>query len=124
MGIQFEQSKTLFIMFADTSTPKAESPLRQESHLMCTSRRRTEMTCKKSTLSLAAWGFLAAHIHNPSVLIDPDYWRVYLSPPPLRPFAPVVGLLHPRKAQVVARFFLLVGTGARLAQGSPPAAPR
>src|SRR2546425_6563074 len=60
MGIQFEQSKTLFIMFADTSTPKAESPLRQESHLMYTSRRRTEMTCKKSTLSLAAWGFLAA----------------------------------------------------------------
>src|SRR2546422_2576874 len=101
MGIQFEQSKTLSIMFADTSTPKAESPLRQESHLMCTSRRRTEMTCKKSTLSLAAWGFLAAHIHNPSVLIDPDYWRFYVSRPSLRLFAQVVGSLHPRKSKLL-----------------------
>ena len=62
---------------------------------------------------LGRLGISCGQIHNPSVLVDPDYWRFYVSRHSLRLFAQVVGSWHPRKSKLLARFSRLVRTGAR-----------
>ena len=55
-------------------------------------------------------GISCGQIHNPSVRVDPDYWRFYVSRPSLRRFAKIVGSWHPRKAKLLAGFSRLAIT--------------
>jgi hypothetical protein len=53
---------------------------------------------------LASWGIECGRIHNPSVRIDPDYWRFFVRANSLGRFFELVSSWHPRKrAQVEAR---------------------
>jgi len=51
---------------------------------------------------LSEIGIECGKIHNPSVRIDPDYWRVYVLANSHGRFASVVGSYHPIKARILA----------------------
>jgi len=62
---------------------------------------------------LTRLGISCGQIHNPSVLVDPDYWRFYVSRCSLRRFAQTVGSWHPRKSKLLTAFSRLTTTTAK-----------
>ncbi|MCA1705713.1 MAG: LAGLIDADG family homing endonuclease [Actinobacteria bacterium] len=46
-------------------------------------------------------------LHNPSVRVDPSYWRFYVLARSLDSFARVIGSWHPRKRPLLQTFLLL-----------------
>jgi len=62
---------------------------------------------------LVQLGISCGRIHNPSVHVDPDYWRFYVSRHSLFRFAQIVGSWHPRKSKLLARFLPLAASGAK-----------
>jgi hypothetical protein len=53
-------------------------------------------TCRKH---LARLGISSGRIHNPSVRVDPGYWRFYVPVRSHADFVRVVGSWHPRKRE-------------------------
>jgi hypothetical protein len=51
---------------------------------------------------LESWEIECGRIHNPSVTIDPDYWRVYVRSGSHQRFMSLVGSWHPRKRRQIA----------------------
>jgi predicted phosphodiesterase len=45
-------------------------------------------------------------IHNPSVRVDPDYWRFFVRANSYRRFALVIGSWHPRKEPILRRMMI------------------
>ena len=58
-------------------------------------------------------GISCGRIHNPSVLVDPTYWRFYVSRHALSRFAQIIGSWHPRKSRLLAKLELAASTGAK-----------
>jgi hypothetical protein len=46
---------------------------------------------------LESWSIRCGRIHNPSVAVDPDYWRFYVLTGSQQRFMTLVGSWHPRK---------------------------
>jgi hypothetical protein len=46
---------------------------------------------------LESWGIDCGRIHNPSRLVDPEYWRFYVRARSHKRFMTLVGSWHPRK---------------------------
>ena len=46
-------------------------------------------------------GIRCGKIHNPSVKVDPDYWRFFVQAQSYRDFIEMVGSWHPRKAKLL-----------------------
>ena len=62
--------------------------------------------CQKNFESLAtavelleSWDILCGRIHNPSVKVDPDYWRVFVRKQSHQSFIRMVSSWHPEKRQ-------------------------
>jgi hypothetical protein len=67
----------------------------------CQNNRKSLETVKSI---LASWGIESGRIHNPSVRVDPDYWRFFIRANSHSRFFDLVSSWHPRKrAQIVAR---------------------
>ncbi len=45
-------------------------------------------------------GIMSGKVHNPSVRIDPDYWRIFISRDSLRTFISKIGSWHPAKQKI------------------------
>lgn len=52
---------------------------------------------------LAELGISTGTIHNPSVRVDPNYWRVFVSTRSHSAFAHVIGSWHPKKQAIFER---------------------
>jgi hypothetical protein len=51
--------------------------------------------------NLGAWGITTGRIHHPSVRVDPEYWRLYVSAGSHHRFMALVRSWHPRKRQQI-----------------------
>ena len=51
---------------------------------------------------LESWEIKVGRVHNPSVRVDPDYWRVYVAARSHQRFMQLVGSSHPAKRQRIA----------------------
>lgn len=49
---------------------------------------------------LTQLGIETGKIHNPSIRVDPDYWRVFVSRQSISTFVSKIGSWHPRKAAI------------------------
>lgn len=52
---------------------------------------------------LLSMGIDSGVVHNPSVRVDPNYWRVFIATRSHQRFARLIGSWHPRKAVIFAR---------------------
>lgn len=50
---------------------------------------------------LAGLGVETGKIHNPSVRVDPDYWRIFVSTKSHKDFAGIIGSWHPLKSRIL-----------------------
>jgi hypothetical protein len=65
--------------------------------------RKDRVELKKVKAILAGMGIDCGEMHNPSVGVDPNYWRFYVRARSHRDFAEKVGSWHPRKAGIFKR---------------------
>jgi hypothetical protein len=56
--------------------------------------------CRKDLMRL---GVSCGKVHNPSVRVDPDYWRFYVPVQSHVAFATAIGSWHPRKREILGR---------------------
>lgn len=64
-------------------------------YVQLSQKDRTKMTKIKKLLNDV--GIECGEIHNPSVRVDPDYWRMYVSSKFYEDFIKVIYSWHPRK---------------------------
>jgi hypothetical protein len=50
---------------------------------------------------LESWDIFCGRVHNPSVRVDRDYWRMYVRSGSVERFFTLVGSWHPRKRQQI-----------------------
>jgi hypothetical protein len=79
---------------ADGGMPRSEC---SRLYLQFTQKDRESL--EVLTEILESWGIACGRIHNPSVAVDPDYWRVYVRSGSHERFLTLVGSWHPRKHQ-------------------------
>ena len=48
-------------------------------------------------------GIASGKIHNPSVRVDPEYWRFFIATRSHKEFATLIGSWHPRKSEIFKR---------------------
>lgn len=58
---------------------------------------------EKLARMLDVLGIKTGKIHNPSVRVDPEYWRVFISMSSHRAFARIVGSWHPVKGPILQK---------------------
>jgi hypothetical protein len=56
---------------------------------------------EKLKVMLANLGIETGKVHNPSVRVDPDYWRVFVSTKSHGDFAKIIGSWHPHKSRIL-----------------------
>ena len=61
-------------------------------------------TIKEILISL---GISCGKIHNPSVRVDPDYWRFFISRKSHKEFAVMIGSWHPIKAKIFSQRMMI-----------------
>ena len=52
-------------------------------------------------------GISCGKIHNPSVRVDPDYWRLFISRKSHKEFALIIGSWHPIKAEIFSKRMMI-----------------
>ncbi len=52
-------------------------------------------------------GISCGKIHNPSIRVDPDYWRFFISRKSHKKFALMIGSWHPLKAEIFSRRMMI-----------------
>ena len=50
---------------------------------------------------LMSLGVVCGVLHNPSISVDPDYWRFFVSSSSISRFASTIGSWHPRKRKIL-----------------------
>jgi hypothetical protein len=58
---------------------------------------------------LAEAGIETGSLHNPSVRVDPDYWRLYVRTISHGSFGRVIGSWHPRKRALLEKRVAVLG---------------
>ena len=61
-------------------------------------------TIKKILINL---GISCGKVHNPSVRVDPDYWRFFISRKSHKEFAKLIGSWHPIKAEIFSQRMMI-----------------
>ncbi len=56
---------------------------------------------------LLEMGIHTGKIHNPSVRVDPDYWRMFVATRSHKVFAQIINSWHPRKAETFQRRMMI-----------------
>jgi intein/homing endonuclease len=77
---------------AEGGIPRKQGAL---PYIQLVQKNRIELEQVRSMLS--ALGITCGRMHNPSVEVDPDYWRFYVLAASRPLFARLVGSWHPRK---------------------------
>lgn len=72
-------------------------PIRYRSRFYIQLVQKDRTKLEKIRHILMNVGIAVGIIHNPSVRVDPDYWRMFIRTASHRKFAEVVGSWHPRK---------------------------
>ena len=70
-------------------------------YIQFTQKDRDELEKVKTILE--SIGIECGEAHNPSVEVDPDYWRFYVRAKSYKAFAELVGSWHPRKEAILQR---------------------
>ena len=70
-------------------------------YIQLVQKDRRKMQALKDVLSNL--GISTGKIHNPSVRIDPDYWRLFISTSSHIDFALIINSWHPRKQEIFSR---------------------
>lgn len=52
-------------------------------------------------------GISCGKIHNPSVRVDPDYWRLFISRKSHKEFALIIGSWHPVKSEIFSKWMMI-----------------
>ncbi len=52
-------------------------------------------------------GISCGKIHNPSIRVDPDYWRFFISRKSHREFASIIGSWHPVKSEIFSQRMMI-----------------
>lgn len=52
-------------------------------------------------------GISCGKIHNPSIRIDPDYWRLFISRKSHKKFALIIGSWHPVKSEIFSKWMMI-----------------
>ena len=81
---------------ADGGMPTSSS---SRLYLQFTQKNRTSLETVATILD--SWQIHCGRIHNPSIAVDPDYWRVYVRSSSHERFLRLVGSWHPRKRQQI-----------------------
>jgi hypothetical protein len=81
---------------ADGGMPKSET-----SRLYLQFTQKSRGSLEVLVRILESWRVACGRIHNPSVAVDPDYWRVYVRAGSHERFLSLVGSWHPRKRQQI-----------------------
>jgi hypothetical protein len=63
--------------------------------------QKNKPSLEKVTAILRSWNIECGRVHNPSVRVDPDYWRVFVRADSLESFMRFVGSWHPVKRQQI-----------------------
>lgn len=63
--------------------------------------QKDRLKIEKLALMLNTLGIRTGKIHNPSVRVDPEYWRVFISTQSHRAFARIIGSHHPIKGPIL-----------------------
>ncbi len=73
-------------------------------YIQFTQKDRVELAKVKSILERME--IQCGRLHNPSVRIDPDYWRFFIAARSYSAFANEIGSWHPRKQQIFQRMMI------------------
>lgn len=52
-------------------------------------------------------GIETGKIHNPSIKVDPEYWRMYVLAKSKKDFAKIIGSYHPRKIKILRKRMMI-----------------
>ncbi len=63
--------------------------------------QKDRMKIEKLARMLSTLGIKTGKVHNPSVRVDPEYWRVFISTSSHFAFAKIIGSLHPIKGPIL-----------------------
>jgi len=73
-------------------------------YIQFTQKNRDELGKVKTILE--GMGIQCGNLHNPSVRIDPNYWRFFVAAKSHRIFAREIGSWHPRKQPILQRMMI------------------
>jgi len=73
-------------------------------YIQLTQKNRVEL--EKVKLILETLGIACGKMHNPSVRIDPDYWRFFVRTRSHLAFASLIGSWHPTKERILQRMMI------------------
>ena len=76
-------------------------PKDSEARLYLSFGQKDRMSLETVAKILSSWGIESGRIHNPSVSVDPDYWRVFVRASSHQRFMRLVGSWHPRKQALI-----------------------
>ncbi len=63
--------------------------------------QKDKIKIQKLKAMLAGLNISSGLVHNPSVKVDPDYWRIFVSTESHRLFVKTIGSWHPRKCAIL-----------------------
>jgi LAGLIDADG-like domain len=86
---------------AEGGTPRSPAA---RFYIQLTQKNRVELGKVKAILE--SFGVACGAMHNPSVRIDPDYWRFFVRTRSHRAFALLIGSWHPRKEMTLQRMMI------------------
>lgn len=72
-------------------------PIKQENRFYIQLVQKDRIKLEKIRRILMNAGIAVGIVHNPSVRVDPDYWRMFIRTASHREFAVLIGSWHPRK---------------------------
>jgi hypothetical protein len=69
--------------------------------------QKDKVKIEKIASLLNSMSIQTGKIHNPSVRVDPDYWRVYVRSISHKDFALIIGSAHPLKAKIFRKRMMI-----------------
>lgn len=101
LSVRMSRLKLLNVLriFADSLMPKAASrETRTQSSIFSIQLVQKDKEKVETIVALLnQLGICTGKVHNPSVRVDPDYWRVFVNTSSHAAFARTIGSWHPRK---------------------------
>ena len=98
--ISLEENVDFIRGFFDAEGGISKSPNVRFYLYFCQKSRKVLVKIKKNLNEL---GIKSGVIHNPSVKVDPDYWRFYIKAISYKDFAYKIGSNHPDKVEILRK---------------------